>query len=285
MKHEHAVSQAFGPYAEAYLTSTVHAAGVDLERLSEGVAATGDAIVLDLGAGAGHASFAVAPAAREVIAYDLTPQMLELVASVARDRGFRNIRTRLGSVEELPFADQGFDWVISRYSAHHWTNVPRALAEVRRVLKPDGQVRFIDSAGAPEPLLDTHLQALELLRDASHVRSYTVREWLGYFHDAGFSAQVDGVWRVPIEFQPWISRIGTSAERIAAIGELWAGAPVEVRTYFGLEPDLSFQLDALMIGARRVVGGGHDRAPAGEVSRATGDGPSRDGPIRRDPPA
>jgi SAM-dependent methyltransferase len=71
--------------------------------------------------------------------------------------------------EVLPFADSHFDCVISRYSAHHWHDVPAALREVRRVLKPDGLALLIDTAGGETPLLDTHLQAIEILRDPSHI--------------------------------------------------------------------------------------------------------------------
>ena len=92
----------------------------DLEWLAAAIAETPAAAVLDLGCGAGHASFAAAAAAREVVAYDLTEAMLRVVEQAAADRGLANIRTAQGRAERLPFADASFDWVISRYSAHHW---------------------------------------------------------------------------------------------------------------------------------------------------------------------
>src|SRR6185312_9887340 len=135
----------------------------DLDTLAREIASTPNADVLDLGCGAGHASFAVARQARSVVAYDIAAPMLATVAAAARDRGLANIRTEQGAAEHLPFADGSFDWVVSRLSAHHWHDVPRALAEVRRVLKPGGRVLFIDVVGADSPLLDTHLQAVEVL--------------------------------------------------------------------------------------------------------------------------
>ncbi|WP_435889727.1 class I SAM-dependent methyltransferase [Escherichia coli] len=45
---------------------------------------------------------------------------------------------RQGYAESLPFADNAFDIVISRYSAHHWHDVGAALREVNRILKPGG---------------------------------------------------------------------------------------------------------------------------------------------------
>ena len=248
--HDQAITQTFGPRAEAYLESAVHSQGEDLAWLAEAVAAISHPTVLDLGCGAGHASFAVAPLAQRVLAYDLTPSMLDVVASAARQRNITNIATLHGSVDRLPLADSSFDCVVSRYSAHHWHDVPLALSEIRRVLKPRGQVCFIDVVGGPQPLLDTHLQAVELMRDPSHVRDYTVQEWLGFFRNASLNVRVEHRWRLPIEFSSWISRIGTPEDRVAAIHSLWSSAPAEVRSYFSLKHDLSFELDVAMFHAQ-----------------------------------
>jgi ubiquinone/menaquinone biosynthesis C-methylase UbiE len=247
MRHEQSIFKSFSSNAERYLTSPVHSAGADLDFLARSVAALDQPKVLDLGCGAGHASFATAPFAREVVAFDLTAGMLEITAAAAKERGFSNISTTQGSVEELPFNSQQFDFVMSRYSAHHWNDVPRALQEVKRVLKPGGQVCVIDTTGAPSPLLDTHLQSVELARDPSHVRSYTDAEWLSFFQAASFVARIEQKWRLVLEFTSWVSRIGTSAEGIAAIRSLWSRSPSEVRDYFKLQGDLSFELDVAMI--------------------------------------
>ena len=201
MRHEQSISKSFSSNAERYLTSPVHSAGADLDFLARSVAALDQPKVLDLGCGAGHASFATAPFAREVIAFDLTAGMLEVTAAAAKERGFSNISTTQGPVEELPFDSQQFDFVVSRYSAHHWKDVPRALQEVKRLLKPGGQVYVIDTTGAPSPLLDTHLQSVELLRDPSHVRSYTD---LNGFHSrrprSMRASNRNGAW--PLNFPP-----------------------------------------------------------------------------------
>ena len=78
MRHEQSISKSFSSNAERYLTSPVHSAGADLDFLARSVAALDQPKVLDLGCGAGHASFATAPFAREVIAFDLTAGMLEV---------------------------------------------------------------------------------------------------------------------------------------------------------------------------------------------------------------
>src|SRR5262245_52621412 len=97
---EELVGQQFGSRAAEYLTSAVHAQGADLEALA---AIVGGGRVLDLGCGAGHVSFNVAPRAAEVVAYDLSADMLSVVSGAAAERGFKNIATQQGFVERLPF--------------------------------------------------------------------------------------------------------------------------------------------------------------------------------------
>ena len=251
MDHDVLVAQQFGATARAYLESVTHATGEDLELLGWEIAATPHAVVLDLGCGAGHASFAVAPHAAAVTAYDLTAQMLAVVQHEASTRGIRNLVTVQGMAEVLPFPDAHFDFVISRYSAHHWHNVPAALQEARRVLKPHGHALMIDTAGGETPLLDTHLQAVEILRDPSHIRDYSTREWLALFSEAGFTASLRKQWPVALEFSGWTERQRTPPERVAAIHALWNAAPDEVRAFFAVQPDGSFTLQKFFIAAER----------------------------------
>lgn len=243
--HDQSVRESFGSQAEAYLTSAVHAQGQDLAAMRALVAATPQARVLDLGCGAGHVSFAVAPVAAVVVACDLTPEMLRTVEAEAAERGLGNLTTVEASVEQLPLAEASFDWVLSRYSAHHWRQLPRALAEARRVLAPGGRLCLVDIVGAADPLADTHLQAVELLRDPSHVRDYSEKEWLAALAEAGFVGQVAERSRLPIDFASWVARMRTPEPRIAAIRELWSAAPAEVIAHYKVQLDFSFQMEAV----------------------------------------
>ena len=85
--HHDNVEKQFGSQASAYLTSAVHASGRDLQRLAERLADFPQATLLDMGCGAGHASFTAAGQVAQVTAYDLSSQMLEVVAEAAKDKG------------------------------------------------------------------------------------------------------------------------------------------------------------------------------------------------------
>jgi ubiquinone/menaquinone biosynthesis C-methylase UbiE len=255
MQQQAVVAQQFGPTASAYLTSAVHAQGADLAALRELAAGLGKPLVLDLGCGAGHASFAVAPVARSVTAFDLSSEMLAVVAGAAHQRGLHNIVTEQGNVASLPFADASFCMVVTRFSAHHWFDVPAALREVKRVLKPGGLLVVIDITAPEEPLHDTTLQAVELLRDGSHVRDYRPSEWTAMLHAAGFQPERAGDWKLQLVFDEWTARMRTPAERVAAIRSLFASAPEETRTYFDVQDDGSFTIDSTLFKATHNAGG------------------------------
>jgi len=248
--HTSKVSRQFGAVAEAYLSSPVHSQGAELETIADRLLHGGrDARVLDLGCGAGHVSFAAAPHVRSVIAYDLSAEMTDLVAREAIRRNLRNISTQQGPAEKLPFEDATFDWVCTRYSAHHWTDVRKALRETRRVLKPRGGLIIADIITPADPLLDSHLQTIELLRDGSHVRDYSSLEWRSMIEGARFEVAQQQDWKVPIDFDAWIERMKTAPVYVAAIRSLLANAPQEVREYFQIAKDSSFVADAALIEA------------------------------------
>ncbi|WP_373990681.1 class I SAM-dependent methyltransferase [Duganella sp. BuS-21] len=255
MQQQAVVAEQFGNTASAYLTSSVHAQGADLAMLRAMAAALPKRpVVLDLGCGAGHAGFAVAPVAESVTAYDLSPEMLAVVAGAARERGLDNLVTRQGDVAALPFADASFCMVVTRFSAHHWLDVPAALREIKRVLKPRGVAIIIDITAPETPLHDTTLQAVELLRDASHVRDYRPSEWLRMLGDAGFKAERVNDWKLEMQFDEWTARMRTPAERVTAIRSLLHSAPQETRDYFAVQSDDSFTIDSTLFKAKHDFG-------------------------------
>jgi ubiquinone/menaquinone biosynthesis C-methylase UbiE len=247
--HASKVGKQFGTVAEAYLSSTVHSQGADLEAITTRLRDQSAARVLDLGCGAGHLSFAVAPQVEAVVAYDLSAEMIDIVANEARRRDLRNVSTQRGQVESLPFEDASFDWVCTRYSAHHWTEIRTALLEARRVLKRSGGLMVIDTCAPTSPLLDTHLQTIELLRDTSHVRNYTPTEWKSMLTEAGFVVGAQSTWKLPLDFNAWIGRMKTPAVYVDAIRSLLHNAPREVIDYFHVAGDGSFTLDTIMMEA------------------------------------
>jgi ubiquinone/menaquinone biosynthesis C-methylase UbiE len=244
--HEKVVAAQFGPRAKAYVESAVHAQGADLDALKAIVRDIRPERALDLGAGGGHVSYLMAPHAGQVTASDLSSDMLAAVAATARDRGIENIETVEASAEHLPFADAYFDFLACRYSAHHWRDFDGGLREARRVLRRGRGAVFIDVYSPGPALFDTHLQAVELLRDTSHVRDHAASEWIAALGRSGFAPTAYRTWRLRMDFPVWTGRMRTPEENVRAIRALQAAASAETRAYFAIEQDGSFLLDILM---------------------------------------
>jgi len=236
----------FGSQASNYLTSAVHSTGADLERLKVLVGQLRPGRALDLGCGAGHVSFALAQGgANQVTAYDPSREMLAVVAQTAATRNFgQTIDTCVGAAEALPFEANTFDLVVTRYSAHHWANVVGALTECARVIVPGGRLVVIDVISPETPLLDTTLQVIEFLRDGSHVRNYRVSEWRAMQTAAGFDEPTVADWKLSMDFNSWIGRIGTPPDRVAALEAVFCELSNEAREYFQISPQKSFVIDS-----------------------------------------
>ncbi|ACL55293.1 class I SAM-dependent methyltransferase [Methylobacterium nodulans] len=250
VSHETLVTAQFGPRAAAYVESAVHASGEDLAALDAIVARAAPRRALDLGCGGGHVAYRLARHAQAVTASDLSAEMLAAVAATAQARGLTAIETVEAAAERLPFADASFDFIASRFSAHHWRDVEGGLREARRVAQTGAPAVFIDGCSPGSPLLDTHLQAVELLRDPSHVRDYSASEWTGALARCGFVIEACLTWRVRMEFSSWIARMQTPETHVRAIRALQTLASEPVRAHFAIEPDGSFLLDVLMVEAR-----------------------------------
>lgn len=254
LPHQQTIQQQFDPQAQAYLGSAVHAQGPDLAHAQRLVAEhlpAASARVLDIGCGAGHLAFALAPHVKQVTAADPSPGMLATVQHAARARGLHNIDTVRAQADALPFDDAYFCAVVTRYSAHHWTALEASLREMHRVIKPGGWLTVIDILGHEDALVDTHLQAMELLRDRSHVRNRSASQWRALLGDAGFDVQAHEQWPLRLEFASWVARMRTPALQIEAIRALQQGAPQEVSQALHIEADGSFTARTGLLWVRR----------------------------------
>jgi ubiquinone/menaquinone biosynthesis C-methylase UbiE len=245
-----AVQRQFGAVAAAYATSPIHSSGPDLAELVRIAALTGRERILDLGCGAGHTAHNVAPHAAEVVGVDVTPEMLEVAAGLARDRGLTNVRFQRADVLALPFADASFDLVTSRYSAHHYADPAKALTEAARVLRPGGRMLLVDTVAPEDSALDIFCNAFELLRDASHVRNCRLSEWLRLFDEAGFAARERYRMSIDIDAEAWVVRSQTPPHRVAALRDLFREATPAAGEFFRVSDDpWSFILPSVLIEA------------------------------------
>ncbi|MFE0250804.1 class I SAM-dependent methyltransferase [Streptomyces sp. NPDC059010] len=125
----------------------IHQEMITLARLRDGHR------VLDVGCGTGNLLRATGQRHRNVdlVGLDPDPQALARAGRKARRAGF-TVRLDRGFAQELPYADGSFDRVFSSLMLHHLdsTSKDALLAEVRRVLRPDGLLVLADA------VLDEH---------------------------------------------------------------------------------------------------------------------------------
>lgn len=102
--------------------------------------------VLDVAAGAGGQTLAAARRAGpggHVLATDIAPDLLAYAEAAARAAGLGNVATRVMDGEGVDLAADTFDAVISRVGLIYFPDQQRALAGMRRVLRPGGRVGAI----------------------------------------------------------------------------------------------------------------------------------------------
>jgi SAM-dependent methyltransferase len=114
--------------------------------------------VLDLASGVGDPALSiageVAPSGR-VTATDLGPGMMSLAEELARKRAITNIEFREASAESLPFPDESYDVLTCRFGVMFFPDLPKALRECFRVLKPGGRTTFVAWGRKEQPFFTT----------------------------------------------------------------------------------------------------------------------------------
>jgi ubiquinone/menaquinone biosynthesis C-methylase UbiE len=189
-----------------------------------------------------------------VVGLDLTEEMLAQARRLAAERGIANVSFVQGDAEQLAYPDHAFDAVVSRYSAHHFPHPERALREIARVLVPGGTFLLVDTVAPGLPAQDSLLNAIEVLRDPSHVRDHTVAGWVALFAAAGLWAEVLDRWPVRLAFDAWLTRMHTPDVAAAAIAYLLDGAAEETRAAFAVEADRSFSVPVALLRGHLIGG-------------------------------
>jgi ubiquinone/menaquinone biosynthesis C-methylase UbiE len=236
----------------------------------QGARLSPDLHVLDLASGSGEPALALAKAVGaggRVVATDLVPDMLLIAQENAHARNLSNMEFRAADAEQLPFASSSFDRVTCRFGLMFFPDVPKALAEIRRVLKPGGRISFLVWGPVQEnPLFSVmlepflkHVKVPPLDPDAPHVFRFAEEPKLAdVFRSAGFHELSVSKHKVS---WPWP---GPAEESWQAVSEL--AAPFK-KMIAALPPDKIPEVTQEVInGIRRFYDGQQLNFPASLVS-------------------
>lgn len=127
-----------------------HAENPGLGRVIDAVMERADAgagsEVLDLGCGSGQLVLPLSEKAKEITAVDISPRMIELLESKLEASGTGNVKAMTASIQELDFAAETFDIIVSNYALHHLDDDQKrwVVTSGFRWLKPNGCMVFGD---------------------------------------------------------------------------------------------------------------------------------------------
>ncbi len=230
------VREQFGRTAEGYVRSKGFAQGDDLAEAAALLKPTPEDTLLDVATGGGHTALYFAPRVRQVVASDLTMQMLKKAQEyISEEGGVENVVFREADAEDLPFPAGSFTLLTCRIAPHHFPDVPRALTEFHRVLRRGGRMVIIDTLLPEDPEIATFYQGLEKQRDPTHVRACTEAEWRQMVEEAGFTVHSTKAFPKTHDFQEWARRSGLSREGVQALNRLMIEAPAKIQDYFHVE--------------------------------------------------
>lgn len=214
--HQDLIRREFSRQADAMANAALfNDAGV-LDRIREAAPLTRQSRVLDVACGPGIVVEALARAAGEVTGCDITPEMLAKAAQRCAAAGLTNVRFAPGRAEALPFEDAAFDVVVSRSALHHFPDPPAALREMARVVRAGGRVVTVDVMASENPAEAALHNALETLRDPSHVRMLPRSELHGALEHAGLTVETFTAWTNHRQFEEWL-KITNAPERVGPL--------------------------------------------------------------------
>lgn len=193
----------FGRQAAVMATAPAFNEEQTLRRICAALGTAPVGRVLEVACGPGIVAEAIAPLATELVCIDATPQMLTL----ARERLAKSVQSNVtfqeAFAEALPFADGAFDVVVTRLSFHHFTDIQAVLGELRRVLRPQGRLVVADILSSAAPGEARLHNALEQLRDPTHVHMFSTQELLAALHAGGFEPMSEETWAQQRTFAEW----------------------------------------------------------------------------------
>ncbi len=195
--HEDKIIEQFSQQAIPFTQVPGHYDAMQVLLELSGVSSTDT--VLDVACGPGMVACEFAKHASHVTGVDITPAMIEQAAKRQHDLGLNNLTWDNGNAIPLPYSDNTFSLVITRYSYHHLLAPERALAEMIRVCKPGGRVLVADVA--VESSKSEAYDRLEILRDPSHTHALTQDEFATLFLHSGLVDCRQSSYGVEIELE------------------------------------------------------------------------------------
>lgn len=197
--HKESVIDQFSRQAVPFAQVPGHTNEESLQLLLDRVEAYAQDTVLDVACGPGIVACAFAAIVNHVTGIDITPAMLDQAQLFAQQKGLKNTSWQQGEGESLPFADNSFSIVLSRYAFHHCLAPNIVLSEMLRVCRSGGKLLIADVV-LPSSKVEAYDQ-LEKLRDPSHTHALSEEEFQRLVSEANLHEIDFAFYKVEIELE------------------------------------------------------------------------------------
>ena len=181
------VQQQYDQLAKIYDQRWKTYIGNTLNFVNQWAAIPAEANVLDIACGTGEFERLLLQdnPNQQILGIDISTEMLA-IAQQKLD-GYSSVRFEQGSATKIPAVDEQFDVVICASSFHYFDQPIDALAEMKRVLKPEGKIVILD--WCKDYLLCRFYDAVLKVTDPGYRQCYTQTEFHNFFSDAQLSIQ------------------------------------------------------------------------------------------------
>lgn len=226
------VRETWGRYADAFAAEGSAAENRDsIRRLVELCDLRSGALVLDVATGAGYAGFVFARSGARVIQSDPTHEMLLATKEGWRERDFPGAARCVETwAEVLPFANGSLDAVVAHRAPHQFADADAWAAEGYRVVRPGGIFALADQS--PPDGFETWHNDFERMRDPTHERARSPREWKAIAEGAGFEVRATDVVFQHHDVEEWLDRVDCPPHRRTKALDMLANIPSEIRDVY-----------------------------------------------------
>jgi ubiquinone/menaquinone biosynthesis C-methylase UbiE len=177
--------------------------------------------VLDVACGTGEPAISLASlvGSGQVVAVDLSPGPLKIAAERAAQRGLANVSFQQADAHNLPFPDSSFHRITSRLGVMFFSDLPQALAEMLRVLKPGGKAVLLVWGPMDQPYFTATIGTVLRLLPGAAVPEQG-RKMFALGRAAALSQTLKQAGFPSVE------------EQLVTVPWIWPGTPEELWEYF-----------------------------------------------------
>jgi SAM-dependent methyltransferase len=229
--YEDSIRTEFTRQSRSFGTSPAMTSAETLGALIELIPEDAGGDWIDVACGPGVVSRATAARVGSVTGVDLTPAMIAEAERRADEGRIENVGFAVGDATALDFADDSFDGAITRLSLHHIPAPGRVVAEMARLVRPDGWILVSDIVADRDRDANAWREEIERLRDPSHWACHTSESLRAMGEAAELVLDEEKLIPIEIDFEDWLERGSGGAGAADLVARLLREQPPSAESF------------------------------------------------------